>query len=302
MNNIRFLILCLIITSQYAIASSPFLCGEYNPTTAIATSSDLALTTTALLASPGHPLLPGTLSDPAWFTIDSFGTGALMGCQPSKSVIQGWSQTNTYNTNGTLKQITAQRFNSEGGNPLTATLGFTYDSKNPYYLATAENFCMSIGDQKVQYSFEYTNGLLKTLKLVPDSDCPSSASVVITYKYGDSNAPKLPTQMIVNQQGKDPETITYKYNVSNNQITSFVISSPQYNAEITLGYTDNKVSSMNGGGLQNNVTYRNGAQWATMLDPRYNWGLTIDYYSTNKIESTLQNTGWPGAQPDNFYY
>ncbi len=298
----RFTIPCLMLLAPSVMAASPFSCGEYNPTVAISPSSDLALTTTGMVASPGHPLLPGSFSEAGWFTSDPFGTCALMGCSPKKSVIQGWSQVNSYNDNGTLNQVVAQRFNSGGGDPLTATLDYTYESDNPFYLATAENFCMSIGAEKVKFSFEYAKGLLVGMKLVPDSGCPSNAPVDIVFKYGDSNVPKLPTTMVVNQQGKDPETSTYKYNIDGGKITSYVIGSSQGNMQLNVGYTQNLITSITGSGVENNLSYRNGNQWASMLDPRYNWGLTIDYYSTNKIESTLQNTGWPQAQPDHFYY
>ncbi len=298
----RFTIPCLILSASSAVAASPFTCGEYNPTAAISPSSNLALTATAMIASPGHPILPGSFSEAGWFTSDPFGTCALMGCSPKKSVIQGWSQINSYNKNGTLKQVVAQRFNSSGGDPLTATLNFTYKPNNPYYLSTAENFCMSIGAEKVKFTFEYTKDLLQAIKLVPDSGCPSNAPVNISFKYEDSNVPKLPTSMVVNQQGKDPETSTYKYIIKEGKITAYAITSPQGNMQMDVGYKKDLISSITGSGIENNITYRNSSQWASMIDPRYNWGLTIDYYSTDKIESTLQNTGWPGAQADHFYY
>lgn len=303
----------LFVVSSNLWAASPFACGEYNPTTAISTSSNLSLTATAMLASPGHPLLPGSFSQNAWFTIDSFGTGALMGCLPKTSVIEGWSQTNEYNANGTVKQITAKRYNSGGGSPLTATLNFTYDPQTPYYLATAENFCMSIGADKVRYTFKYKDGRLISMGLVPDSGCPSKTPETITYQYGDPNVPSLPTVMAVEQQGKVTETSKFKYNVSEGVIQSFELTSADNSIKIDLGYTDKKITSMKGGivgqpdSIDFSIAYRNGNQWENMLDPRYthyysNWGLTIDYYKNNKVESTLQNTGDPGAQADHFYY
>lgn len=307
MNTLKLLPLTLLVLPMASFASG-FACGKYNPNAAITPSSNLALTNTAMLASPGHPNLPSTYSDSTWFLIDSFGTGALAGCLPKRSVIEGWGQTNQYNKNGTLSQITAKRFNTNGGDPIEATLKFTYEKDNPYYLKTAENFCMAIGGDKVTYDMSYSNGLLSTVTITPDNTCPSTAVVLVSYEYNDREAPSLPSKMTVEESGKSAEVTNYDYQVTDGNIQSISMSSSS-SGDITLkiGHTGNQITSMTAsiGGrtaLDFALKYNTQGQWLHMLDPRYNWGLKIEYYKTSKIESTLQNTGDPGAQADHFYY
>ncbi len=279
-------------------AASPLSCGQYSPSAAINPSSNLALTATAMLASPGAPYLPGQIVDAAWFLMDQQGTGALMGCAPKRSVIQGWSQQNFYNSNNTLKSISAQRFGSDE----TVPLSFAYQSDSSYYLTAAENFCMSINADKVRYDMSYSKGKLTGMVQTPDSGCPSTAVISVAFDYASAEVPGLPTTMTVSQAGKADEISTYDYKVDDGLIQSVAVKSAGQAFTIAYSYSDAQISGMTYAGASFTLAYQDGSQWKNMIDPRYRWGLTIDYLTSGKIESTLQNTGDPGAQPEHYYY
>ncbi len=281
-----------------AQAASAFQCGQYSPSAAINPSSDLALTATAMLASPGAPYLPGQIVDAAWFLMDQQGTGALMGCAPKRSVIQGWSQQNFYHSNNTLKSISAERFGSD----TPVDINFTYQSDSAYRLSTAENFCMSINADKVRYEMSYSKGKLTGMVQTPDSGCPSTAVISVAFDYASAEVPGLPTTMTVSQAGKADEVSTYDYKVDDGLIQSVAVKSAGQTFTIDYSYSDAQISGMTYAGASFTLAYQDGNQWKNMIDPRYRWGLTIDYLTSGKVESTLQNTGDPGAQPEHYYY
>lgn len=292
-------VFCALVATNAAHAESPFKCGEFNPSTFLSPSADLGLIATSRLGSPGQPYLPNSFQEAGWFLIDSFGTGALMGCSPATSTIQGWSQTNSYNDDGTLKTVTAKRFGVDD----PVTLRFEYENTLPYRLSAADNFCMSIGAEQVHYTFVYQQGRLKSMTQQPDVGCPSEATVTISYDYGDSKLPGLPTKMVVSQDNKADETSTYTYALQDGRIQSITVTDSNSSTyTIRLGYTNALVTSLTMAGTQFSLGYRNGSQWKTMIDPRYQWGLTIDYFTDNTVESTAQTTGCPGCPANYFTY
>lgn len=290
-------------------------CGEYNPTVVINPSSDLALITTSRIASPGEALSQGDIKQPAWFLLDEFGAGALFGCMPNKSVVQQATQYNFYNDNGTLNYLSSQRFNPDTNSTVEAKLHFSYLTSTPNFLSSAEGFCMSIGVEKVRYDFIYENNLLTSIKQTPDSGCPNTNSVTVSFEYGDSSVPKLPTKVTVEESGHSPEITSYTYTLDGKKIKTIDVKSQEENVTLHFGYNDkNQLTTIQGpvpvpktAGIDLALSYVNGNQWTAMHDPRFshywsNWGLTIKYNANNKISSTLQNTGDPGAIPDYFYY
>lgn len=298
MNRPSCLVTCtLLLASADLLAAPPFTCGQYGPSKSINPSSELALTATALIASPGQPNLPDTFLQAGWFLIDSFGTGSLMGCQPVTSVIQGYSQQNVYGTQGLLGAITAQRF---GSNPVT--LRFEYDQSRPYRLQTAENFCMSIGAQKVRYSFSYSGERLSAMQQTPDSGCPSTTPSTVNFVYADAQVPGLPTLMTVTQSGQTVRTVRYAYALSGGVIQQVEVAPSDGNAlSITLTHQGGLVTAMRWPGVNNAIGYHNVNQWASMIDPQHNWGLTISYVG-DRVSATVQNTGCPGCPSSTFAY
>jgi len=289
---------CLLLaTSAKLFAATPFACGQYGPSKTISPSSDLGLTTTAMIASPAQPNLPDAFQQAAWFLIDSFGAGALMGCQPTTSVIQGWSQQNVYDARGLVSSITAQR---SGSDP--ATLRFEYDPRRPYRLTTAENFCMSIGDQKVRYTFSYSGARLHAMQQMPDNGCPSSTPATVSFGYADARVPGLPTLMTVTQSGKTVRTVRYAYTVASGAVQRIRVSPSDGSAfTMLLTHAGGLVTGLSWAGIDNSVGYRNGDQWASMLNPKFNWGLTISY-DGDRVSGTLQNTGCPECPANTFGY
>jgi hypothetical protein len=279
-----------------AHAETPFLCGEFGPGNTLGTSADLGITATSMIASPGNGSLPSNFTQPGWFLVDVYGAGPVMGCQPTTSTIQGWAQKNSYFPDGTLKDIIATRFQS----PPTK-LSFTYQPGLPYRLQMAENFCMSVGGQKVRYTFAYKNGRLVTMQQALDSTCPSPAPVSVTFEYGDKNVPGLPTLVTVLAKGSAPQVSSYAYTVSGGLITSVKVSSPGSPSYVVQpSYTGGRITALDLAGTHYDITYRNGAQWKSMIDGSHDWGLTISY-ENNLVSQTLQNTGCGGQCPPNTF-
>jgi hypothetical protein len=293
------LMACLAVAAGTTACTTtpPFACGEYGPSRTISPSADLGLTAAAMIASPGQPNLPGSFLQAGWFLIDSFGTGALMGCRPATSVIQGWSQQNRYDGRGALASVTAQRYGSGPG-----TLEFDYEPNLPGRLQAAENFCMAIGGQKVRYSFTYAGSRLQSFQQVPDSGCPSPVPSTVSFGYADPNVPGLPTLMTVVQSGQTVSTVRYAYVLAGGAIQQVDVTPSDGTAfALKVSHTGGLVTGMQFPGTDLAVGYRNGAQWASTLDPRYGWGLTITYGGNNKVSATVQDTGCPGSCPGNTF-
>lgn len=290
-------LLCLVGVGAHA--ESPFACGKFGPGSTISTTADLGVTATSMIASPGNSALPGMFTQPGWFLVDMYGAGPVMGCLPNTSSIAGWPQTNSYASDGMLRNVVAKRFQA----PPTK-LNFAYEPALPYRLKTAENFCMAIGGQKVRYTFTYKGGRLVTMRQLPDSTCPSPAPVTVLYEYADPRVPGLPTRMIVLTDQQPPQVVDYVYTVSNGVIQNVKMDSVGGPSSIVqLGYAGGLIQTIDLAGTSLAVSYRNGTQWKSLLDPRVGWGLTMSYGDGNRVTQALQNTGCAGeCAPNTFGY
>ncbi|KHK58685.1 hypothetical protein PI87_02795 [Ralstonia sp. A12] len=290
-------LLCLVGASAHA--ESPFACGTFGPGSTISTTADLGMTATSMIASPGNSATPDMFAQAGWFLVDLFGAGPVMGCLPKTSSIAGWSQTNSYSPDGMLSEIVATRYDA----PPTK-LSFAYNAVLPYRLQTAENFCMAVGGQKVRYTFTYNkDGRLAIMRQALDSECPNPAPVTVTYEYADPRVPGLPTLMTVFMDEKVMEVARYAYTISNGVLQNVKIDLASGRTSVVqLGYTGALITAVDLAGTSFAVTYRNGTQWKSLLDPKFGWGLSMSYGDSNLVTEARQDTGCPQCPPNTFGY
>lgn len=296
-NRQSLLAMMLLIASNIAIGATPFSCGKYGPNLTLSPNADLAVTATSQFGTPGVAMTANFVTQGGWFLLDSFGAGALMGCQPTQSYLanEGAARNNTYDTNGMLTQQVTTR---DGGTP--ATLYMRYDTANPFRIVYAEHFCYGLVNTIInRFYFYYTDNKLTRMQIVPDSDCPIDGPVTVTYTYGSAEVPNMPTQEVIVEQDGDTATNTFTYNVSAGQLQSIATN---FAGTFIYSYTDNLLSEIRWPSGDLSVRYRGETQWKSMRAGQFGWGLTIDYNDDNTVESTLQNTGCPSCSPSTYSY
>lgn len=269
---------------------SPFSCGKYGPNMTLSATADLAVTATSQFGTPGVAMSADFVEQGGWFLLDNFGAGALMGCQPTQSFLsgEGTSRDNTYDENGMLTQQVTTR---DGGTP--ATLTMRYDPENPFRIVYAEHFCFGLINTTInRFDFTYTDNKLTKIEITPDSGCPLSGPLTVTYLYESATAPNMPSQETITESDGDSSTYTYTYNVESGQLQSIATD---FAGTFVYRYTDNLLSDILWPSGHLNVNYRGDTQWESMLNGNFGWGLTIDYNGDNTVESTLQNTGCPST-------
>lgn len=279
-----------------------FSCGMFGPAVTNSIYANLGSIATAMFATSGESMPADFLDQGPWFLIDSYGSGALMGCQPSTSTLstENAPRQNTYNQYGMLVQQIAQR-NTGDGTTTPATLRYSYLPGNPYLISYAEQFCISsVGTQLNRITFLYNGNQLAQIKVAADSGCPNGGATY-TYSYGSSVAPGLPSKVVIVNDQEQTATELFNYTASNNLLQAAYFAGGQ----ITYGYSGTQLTRMNlvaGSTTPLNIGYTATQQWSGATDPRHGWGLTISY-SNNVVSSTLQNTGCPGVcQPSTFQY
>lgn len=285
------------------VAPAAFSCGLFGPAVTNSVYANLGAIATAMFATSGDPMPADFLDQGPWFLIDSYGSGALMGCQPSASKLgaESVARQNTYNQYGMLVQQIAQR-NTGNGTTTPVTLRYSYLPGNSYLISYAEQFCFtSVGTQLNRITFFYNGNQLAQIKVAADSGCPNGASTY-TYSYGSPVVPGLPSKVVIVNDQKQTATELFNYTASNSLLQAAYFAS----GKITYGYSGTQLTRMNLVGTTTtplNIGYTTSQQWSGANDPRFGWGLTINY-SNNVVSSTLQNTGCePGfCPPSTFQY
>lgn len=294
----------LPVIVENAVAATPqagYACGRFGPAVTNNVKGDLAAIATAMFASPGDPFPADFLEQGPWFLMDSYGTGALQGCRPTTSNLnEPAARQNTYNELGMLVQQKTER--SKGSGMVPATLNFKYLATNPYLLSYAEQFCFGAVDTLLnRISFEYMGNRLTKITIAADSGCPNGGATY-SYSYGSPVAPNLPSKVTIVNDQHQTATQLFNYVAQSGLLTA--TSFP--GGKIVYGYNAGLLTDMTitAGSSQQplSIGYTTTQQWASAIDPRYHWGLTISYQN-NVIGSTLQDTGCPGfCQPSTFTY
>jgi hypothetical protein len=132
--------------------------------------------------------------------------------------------------------------------------------------------------------------------------CPSPVPSTVSFSYADPNVPGLLTLMTVVQSGQTVSTVRYVYLLAGGAIQQVDVTPSDGAAfALKLSHTGGLVTGMQLPGTDLAVGYRNGKQWASTLDPRHGWGLTITYGGNDKVSVTVQDTGCPGSCPANTF-
>ncbi len=284
-----------------ASALTAFSCGRFGPATTNSVSGDLGAIATAMFTTPGVNMPADFLEQGPWFLIDSYGSGPLMGCDPTASNLNEPSpRQNIYNQYGMLAQQKTLR--STGSTSTPATLNFKYLSTNPYLVSYAEQFCFTSVDTLLnRMTFQYTGNKLTRIIVVADSGCPNGGATY-TYSYGSPVAPNLPSKVVIVNDQQQTATQLFTYVAAGGVLQTAYFAG----GKITYSYTNGLMSQMNLVSSSSTtplaIGYNPSLQWTNATDPRYHWGLTMTYQN-GLVTKTLQDTGCPGfCQPSTFTY
>ncbi len=195
-------------------------CGYYNPNVYLTPQANYAEYITNIIASP----LSIDREDSGLF-VDYNGISIATGCQPVSTSYGGRKWNNFYNNQGQLIRQDIYKLNKK-----VNSLNYTYSTKYPNYVRSAEKLCYLTSTQDKIYSkFNYdSNGLLTEI-LTSSNDCEVDEKKLI-FKYNSTTVPKMPSKIIT----------TYKYGlitytVNNNILTSFTMDDIKF----TLYYKNN---------------------------------------------------------------